>query len=63
MVGGILIAEIAYFILFIQFLFYTDDSITLRKLIIRGSISLIFVISGLYLVFSNKTKADKRINL
>jgi len=63
MVGGILIAGIAYFIMFFQFLFYSDDSITLRKLIIRGSISLIFVISGLYLVFSNKTKADKRINL
>jgi len=63
MVGGILIAEIAYFILFIQFLFYTDDSITLRKLIIRGLISLIFIIAELYLIFSNKTRIDKRINL
>ena len=62
MVGGILIAGVAYFIIFIQFLFYTDDSITLRKLVIRGSAALIFVFAGLYIFFANKTKADKNPN-
>jgi hypothetical protein len=60
---GILITGGAYLIMFIQFLFYSDGSIGLKKLIIREFISLIFIFMGLYLIFAKKKKAPKKSNL
>ena len=62
LICGTLIAGIAYLTMFIQFLFYSDESISLKKLIIREFISMIFVFIGLYLLFANKTVADKESN-
>ena len=62
LICGTLIAGIAYLTMFVQFLFYSDESISLKKLIIREFISLIFVFIGMYLVFANKPVADKESN-
>lgn len=60
LISGVLIAAIAYCIMFIQFLFYSDESIGPGKLITREFISLIFLFVGLYWVLANKTGVDKK---
>jgi hypothetical protein len=62
LICGLLIAGIAYLTMFVQFLFYADDSISLIKLILREFIALFFVCIGMYLVFANKTMADEESN-
>ena len=62
LICGLLLAGIAYLVMFVQFLFYADDSISLVKLILREFISLIFVCVGMYLVFANKTMPDEESN-
>ena len=56
---GVILAGAAYFIMFVQFILYSDESIGLSKLIIRELVSLIFVLIGLYLVFEKKKRPDK----
>jgi len=55
-------AGIAYFTMFLQFLFYSDDSISMWKLIIRGLICLFFLFIGIHLILAFKKRAHKKNN-
>lgn len=56
---GVFITGVAYFTMFIQFIFYADESISGRKLIMRQSIGLFFIFIGVYLILANKNSARK----
>ena len=62
LICGILMAGIAYFTMFLQFLFYSDDSISMWKLIIRGLICLFFLFIGIHLILAFKKRAHKKNN-